>query len=203
MIRVVHLFAIFTLIFVVNVALAMTSSEDSNGEKAISIYNNPDHGSLRFDVPNTWNREFRQSQKKETETLIFTPKSGNSFKLMIDPLVKEGHTINFKNQEIAKRQVEQLGNQMLPHAIEKQLDIGEVKGNYSTGYYFSLTDRAPKSGEWECLTQGRIGVGVYLLHFTIFTHSFEAIEINESLEALGTAQYFERKHNMSLDSSAD
>lgn len=163
-----------------------SSNEENNGP---AVYNNPGYGQLNFRVPADWKSKFEKSPEKRTETITFSPRSGNSFMLMIDPLVQKEQKIDFQNQEIMRKQVEQLGNSFLPHARETQLNIREAKGRYSTFYYFSLTDKAPKPGEWECLTQGRIGVGIYLLHFTVLTHSLDAKEIQEAVQVLTSVEY--------------
>jgi len=150
-------------------------------------YENPLYGELHFTVPESWKSSHEKSFERQTETIIFTPKSGNSFQLMIDPLA--GRKIPPQDQVTIEEQVERSGKRLLSNAKEKQLKILELKGNYSSGYYYTLTDRAPKPGEWEYITKGRIGAGAYLLNFTIFTHSLDVKEINEALGMLGSVRF--------------
>ncbi len=157
--------------------------------KGVGVYRNPEYGTLTFRVPAEWESRLERDPDRKIETIVFTPPSGNSFMIMVSPLVLKGQKTDFKNQEIAKKQVEQLGSQLLPGAVEDRLDIREIKARYSTGYYYSLTDKAPKPGEWKYLVQGRVGVGVYLLHFTVLTNSANAKEISESLEMFRVADY--------------
>jgi hypothetical protein len=180
----------FSLGVIGSSAVANQPSWVSQGtDKGVGVYRNPEYGKLTFRVPAEWKSMFERDAEKNTETIIFTPLSRNSFKLMVSPLVSKGERIDFQNQDVAKKQVEQLGSRLLSGATESELRIAEVKGKYSTGYYFLLTDKAPKPGEWKYLVQGRIGVGMYLLHFTILTHTSNATEILQSIKMLSTAEY--------------
>jgi hypothetical protein len=69
-----------------------------------------------------------------------------------------------------KRLVEQNVERVKPKALEKELAIQEIRGASAVGYYISVTDRAPKAGEFKYMLQGTIRVGELLVTFTVLTH---------------------------------
>ena len=154
-------------------------------------YYAPDYGTLRFHIPSGWQSKLERSYKKRTLNIIFTPSSGNAFKLFISPLVNHHKIIDFQNQSYIKQEVQKLRNKRLSRSLEPHSDIKETRGKYSTCYYYSLIDKEPKSGEWECLTQGGIGAHYFILHFTLFTHLLDVKEIDEAIQMLTSVEYIE------------
>jgi hypothetical protein len=174
---------IFLSVFMPHTCNALSSSENQSNSLAGKYYN-LDYGSLRFRVPEGWKNTLDDGSGKSFQTLSFTPLNGNSFQLMVSVFTKKEIGIDPKNPEAIKRSVKKKGTSLLAQAVENRLDIRELKGAHSTGYYFSLTDKAPKPGEFEFLTQGYIGLSQYLILFSVFTHNSQAMEISESLEML-------------------
>lgn len=163
-----------------------------NHEREIGQYYNPAYGRIKFKIPKSWKSECRKLSTEKVETIIFEPRSGKSFKLMIDPLCDTKTKLISKNKEIIRGQVKKLGNKIISSAVEKELIIKDLVGNEAVGFYFSLTDKAPKPGEWRCLTQGRIGIGEYILHFTLFTQSLSDDAIKDAFEMLVATKYIKK-----------
>ena len=156
-----------------------------NGE---AVYSTPESGEVRFQVPEAWENRFEKGFGKNLDTVEFSPSSGESFVVLISFQRVNGRNFDSNNHDMIKKQVQNLGNKLLPQAVEDRLEIKEFKGIHSIGYYYTLTDKQPKPGEWKYITQGRIGVGAYIFHFTILTHSSASREIREALEMMSQAK---------------
>jgi hypothetical protein len=63
-----------------------------------------------------------------------------------------------------------------------------MKGINHTGYYFSITDKAPNPGEYRYMTGGSIGVGNLLLNFTILHRVKDAQTVRDALSLLREAK---------------
>ena len=77
---------------------------------------------------------------------------------------------------------------MLPSAVEQQANIQEVNGTDGKGYYFLLTDKAPKPGEYPYAVRAGIGVGDLLLSVTILSRSKNSEGITATIKALQEAR---------------
>ncbi len=97
------------------------------------------------------------------------------------PLTKAGG-------EEVRANVEQSAQNMLPQAVEKTFKIEELKGKEIMGYYFTLTDKAPKPGEWKYMTQGMAKLQSLLIFFTILDNRPDAPERTVALDMLRQAR---------------
>jgi len=82
--------------------------------------------------------------------------------------------------------VEEAGKHMLKDSVEKKLILKEFSQGILKGYYFSLTDKAPKPGEYKYVKQGAVMSSQFYLSFTILYKnsndpSKEAIKIISSM----------------------
>jgi hypothetical protein len=59
---------------------------------------------------------------------------------------------------------------LLPQAVEQNPRLIEIQGQAGSGLYFSLTDKAPRPGEFRYVTQGMLPLGGSLVTFTILTN---------------------------------
>lgn len=154
------------------------------------VYSNPKYGNLSFNVPSSWQSTLNRTAQQKYEVLVFAPQSTKSFKMFVDPLLAEREMVDFNDKDIVREHVAGLGNQLLGYAVEEQIPLLPLQGHDAIGYYFSITDKKKaKPFEWQCMTQGRIIIGVYYLQFTIFSQTLEASEISEALAMLASAQY--------------
>jgi hypothetical protein len=77
---------------------------------------------------------------------------------------------------------------MLPGAVEQQVVIQEFKGVYGTGYYFLVTDKAPKPGEYPYAVRAGVGVGDLLLSVTVLSRLKNSEGITSTIKALQKAR---------------
>ena len=73
-------------------------------------------------------------------------------------------------------------------AVEKTIDVKPLKGGTNTGYYFAVTDRAPKPGEFKFLNQGMVIVADLLVTFTILTNDGQDAVVTAGLSMLSAAE---------------
>ncbi len=153
-------------------------------------YRIPSHGVLTMSVPISWHSETRQPPNDLPPTIAFRPEAGKYFEILITVIWSPGQKPNFNSPEEIRKIVEKSGNEILHTGVETELNLHELKGSDTSGYYYTLTDKAPKPGEFEYVTQGDLGVGDLLLIFTILTHAKESEIIKDVLEMLiNTKQY--------------
>jgi hypothetical protein len=144
----------------------------------------PEHGELVLRVPEAWQAEGRQPSGHLPPTFTFSPSSGVPFKVMVTAggFVLPGALP--PDADTLRKQVEVFAKNAEPQAVEKSLVLQELKGPASHGFYFSATDKAPKPGEFTCLTQGMARVGDIILVFTILTHDGQEAVSKAALEML-------------------
>ena len=64
------------------------------------------------------------------------------------------------------------------------LIVKELSGPACHGYYFSATDKAPKSGEYAYMTQGIARTGDILIAFTVLTNDGQEAVVKAALDML-------------------
>jgi hypothetical protein len=94
----------------------------------------------------------------------------------------------FSRREKVRALVEKNGQQLLSNAVEGKIVLQEIKGYSNSGYYFSITDKAPDPGEYRYMTRGSIGVGSLLLNFTILHRVKDSQIVQEALAVVREAK---------------
>lgn len=139
-------------------------------------------GTLEFSVPPSWRDEIGPSPAGLPPTILLHPGSGSDFKVLITPLPMRDRSSS--DPETLRRRVESEGQSMLRTAVEDKIVLQEVRGPAAVGYFYSLTDKAPKPGEYEFLTKGVTSVGDLLLSVTILSHTKESESVRDALSML-------------------
>ena len=74
-----------------------------------------------------------------------------------------------------REQVEEQGKKVMEGAVEKSLEVKELKADGAAGYYYRLTDRNPRPGEYLYMMQGQVGRAETLVTFTyLFNYDNDA-----------------------------
>ena len=177
---------IFNRIIFKNKDIVTVSKNESVGKKngIEKRYVIPSHGTLKMNVPDTWNDKLQQPANDLPPTIIFEPKLGNLFKILVTVSWNLQKQEGFNSSKSVKNLTEQVGKETLPQAVETELALQELKSVSFTGYYFVLTDKAPKAGEFKYMSQGGLGVGDLLLMFTILTNEKNSQVFFDALEML-------------------
>jgi hypothetical protein len=178
------------LVFVMTLIVTVlgTNVVSAVGPEAIRKYPIPEHGTLELNVPTSWKGEVHKPQENMPPTIIFNPAKGNDFQVMITLLwVKTGEQ-GSNSPEKVKTLVEKDGHKLLPNTVETKIVLQEIKGINNTGYYFSVTDKAPNPGEYRYMTRGAIGVGDLLLTVTILHRVRDSQSAKDALSMLREAR---------------
>lgn len=128
-------------------------------EPAVTVrtYDLPNHGALKLRVPIGWKEEVRRPGGLPP-TIIFTLPHGNHFHLQITALWSTQAEPGFNAPDKVRALVEQSGRKLLPQSREPSLVIETLRGRTAgatLGYFYSLTDKAPKPDEYPFMTYSR------------------------------------------------
>lgn len=145
----------------------------------------PGGGSLLLPAPDGWRNG---SQPGAVPTVSLTPASGNSFQVMVSPLVAPDGRAAPASRESLRRLVEAGASEAVSQAVEKSLPIQSFGSGEVQGYYFSATDRAPKPGEFKYMTQGAMSVGGLPVAFTILSTGNPRAAVEPALRMLAAAR---------------
>ena len=163
-------------------------NESYKGQKYRMRYKIPQHGELTLNVPKYWVSEMRQPPDDLQPTISFQPQTGVPFKILITAMWNVDKKKSFNSPEAIKSFLEETGNEALSSAVEEKLNLQLLKGTPPQGYYYTLTDKAPKGGEYKYLTQGGIGTGDLLLVLTILYNDKETEAVKDALEMFSSAE---------------
>jgi uncharacterized protein YneF (UPF0154 family) len=157
-------------------------------QKAIKKYPIPEHGTLELNVPTSWKGEVHKPQANMPPTIIFNPAKGNDFQVIITVLWSKTGEQDVNSRDKVRTLMQKDGQKLLPNAVETEILLQEIQRVDHTGYYFSVTDKAPNPGEYRYMTHGAIGVGNLLLSTTILHHVKESGSVKDALSALREAK---------------
>jgi hypothetical protein len=146
------------------------------------------HGTLQLAAPAAWRDSVKKGPRFLPPRILFSPISGSDFLVQITPGAPQMSGLSRANPAEIRKRVEESGQRLLSRALEADLTVKELAGESALGFYFSLTDRAPKPGEYRHLIQGIAIVGDLSLAFTILYNSPEAEEHRAALEMLSRAR---------------
>lgn len=161
------------------------------GHKSEVIYRVSQDSCLRLLVPQTWQDEIRRPQEEFPPTISLTPGKDGSAEILVTPMWSPDRKPDFNSSARIRQLLEAEGGRLLPQAVEKEIQLHELKGQPLSGYYFSITDKAPKlePGEYRYMTQGGCGVGDLLVIFTIFSNTKNSPALADTLEMISHAKH--------------
>jgi hypothetical protein len=146
-----------------------------------------DHGKLEIAIPESWQSDVRQPPNGLPPTLHFVPGSGQPFEILVTPLWPMNGRALKSDAASIRTGVEQSATEAQSQAVEKHIEVKELKSNSGTGFYFAATDRAPPPGEYKHLVQGVLPISDLLLSFTILTNDGQGAVVEQALTALKQA----------------
>lgn len=98
--------------------------------------------------------------------LRITPEKGDDWKLMITAMFPGSDVAKTMTDAKLKDMMQATADRALPQAVETSVNLEEI-GAPAHGYLFSLTDKAPKPGEYKYMTQANLLVKDALLVVTL------------------------------------
>lgn len=148
----------------------------------------PQHGQLTLNVPSTWKQTVQRPPDNLPPTITLTPAQGDEFQVLITPIWSPKKDEAFNKPDKIKTQIENDRTEMLQNAVEKEVPIQDFESVSGTGFYFLLTDKAPKPGEYPYAVRAGVGVGDLLLSVTVLSRSKDTEGITATIRALQEAK---------------
>lgn len=177
-----------TFVMTVLVTVLIGSTGSASGQKTIKKYRIPEHGTLELNVPTPWKGEIHKARENMPPTFIFTPAKGNDFQVIISVLWGKKGDQEFNSPERVRIFIEKDGQKLLPNTVEGKILLQEIKGATQSGYYYSITDKAPNPAEYRYMTRGAIGVGNLLLNYTILHRVKDSQAVKDALSIVREAK---------------
>lgn len=171
------------------IALCVLPALAAQDEATVRQYSVPGHGSLQLNVPKAWRVATKSLDDPASVLLRLGPGAGNAFHVQVTSLWLDAGKLAAKTPEQLRQDVERSGEKPLQQAVEKRLVVEELRGDQALGYYYSLTDRAPKAGEYKYLTQGIFVTGELLTIFTLLYHDANLAEKAQVLRMFASATH--------------
>jgi hypothetical protein len=149
----------------------------------------PGHGSLRLKVPDGWGVQSKQIADPASVTLHVTPASGSAFDIYVTAVWLNSERLPSITSDWLRQNSQAAADKLSSRAVEKVATLHDLRGLQSTGFYYALTDRESKPGEYAYLTQGMLLTGELLTTFTILHRTPESSEVTQALGAIADATY--------------
>jgi hypothetical protein len=130
----------------------------------------PDKTSLQLSVPASWKDEVRREQAGAPPTIVFTPRQGAGFQVLVTPIWRPRPDMPLATREQVRASVQRAADEAKRDAVENTLPLVEFAGASGSGYYFSATDKAPAPGDFKYLTEGMLQVEDLTVAFTILAN---------------------------------
>lgn len=167
--------------------VAVVAFLDAHAQEVVRSYPLPGHGTFQVRMPDSWKDSVAQPDGELPPTILFAPKEGAPFKILVTPLWSPQSDAKTPTADELKAKVQEGADEIAPQAVEKTIEVKRLKGS-NIGYYFAATDRAPKPGEFKFLNQGILTVKDLLVTFTILTNDGQDATVTAALAMLSEAE---------------
>ena len=147
-----------------------------------------DRDLLVLEMPLVWKQIDRSAADDTVRSFMFTAGEGKAFKVIVTPLAAQMLKFGFSRPENIRALVENEGTDLLLNAVESKVRLEELRAGDVVGYYFTLTDRAPKPGEFKYMIEGARGFPQMLVMFTILTHDRQSEVCREALSMIAASR---------------
>ncbi len=174
-----------TLIFYNNL-----SAQEKFKEKTYSV---DKYTGIKFQIPDNWKEKVDKKELFYPFTVTFNDPGEKSSKLIISLIPLNESQMDMIEPEKLKASLISRGSDLLRSAVEDSLKLENFSGKNSAGFFYFLTDRAPKPGEYKFVYQGSIGIGNLLSTFTLLTNNRDSDFIDQSFHLLSTGEYIQKK----------
>jgi hypothetical protein len=171
------------------VLICMAGTPVHAADTADRQYALTNHGSLQLQVPTSWKEELHQDSDHLLPTIVFTPTSGAPFGVVVTPIRPTGQDAPNLDHEALRKLVRDTAEEVKAQTVEQTIEVLELQGASGVGYYFSVTDRAPKTGGYKHLTQGLLPVGILTVAFAIYTNDGQQDIVTHALTMLKSANH--------------
>ncbi len=156
-------------------------------------FNLPEHGVLEMSVPASWKEDVNQPKGGYPPTITLASKSGDRVQMIISPLWSMTQKKGFNDPSRMKKILERDGRDMLPGSNEASYEVKEIKRKDGNLFYFTLSKKDLKPGEYRYATRAQLGTGELLLSVAILTDSKDSHNLQVALDALKGARHVSGK----------
>jgi hypothetical protein len=146
-----------------------------------------EQGFFQMNVPAGWSDEVREAGPSLPPTLAFRPGRGQRFEVLVTPIWRAGPDAPAFTKDWIRKQVWGAVDEVKDQSLERSISIVEFAGPSGPGYYFTATDRAPKTGEYQYLLQGMMKVSELVVTFTILTNPGQEQIAHQALSMIKSA----------------
>jgi hypothetical protein len=176
-----RLFLMAISTFVLTMLVAPGPADAKNGVRRFKL---PGHGTLEITVPVSWEEKMDQPAGGYPPTITLTSKGRDRMQMIIKPLWSMTQKQGFNNPGRLQKILERDGRDMLPGSEEGKVALKEIKRKDGNLFYFTLTKKKSKAGEYRHATRAELGTGGLLLSVAILTDSKDSKELQAALDAL-------------------
>jgi hypothetical protein len=165
--------------------LAIAAAPEEKASRSFAV---ADHGEIQLSYPKAWKVSVRQgpASLKLPPTIMLESAEGQKFMVQITPIPsRDGKA---ESMEGLRRMAEGRGQHDLQSSRETKIDYQELKSESARGYYYSLTDKNPDSGEFKYMTAAIVGVGDLVLNVTILDNDPKRPQRQQAIEMLKAAK---------------
>lgn len=127
----------------------------------------PNHGRLILALPASLKDASKPLSEPPSVTLAFRPAAGDAFSVKATTVWLDSASLATMTPDKLRATVEAQAQDLIEHAVEQKAMLKELQGVQATGFYFSVTDRAPAPGEYKYMSQGVLVTGELMTAFTI------------------------------------
>ena len=142
---------------------------------------------LKLALPENWRAGMRQDPSGMASTIKVWPNGGEQFEMLISRIPRKDAQKPVTPEHLLKI-VRESGQLAASQSAEQKLDVKEFGPGNWKGYYYRLTDKAPRPNEYRYMTQGAMSEGTILFTFTFLTNSEKAFDQDQFLRLLSSAQ---------------
>lgn len=146
------------------------------------------HGALEISAPSAWLDSVAPPKNELPQSLKLVPKSGAPFEVYVAPFPPEAADGKYSPMDELRKATREAANSIAYKAVEKPIELKEIHGA-NNGYYFSVTDKAPKAGEFKFMTQGVLSVGQLRVIFVILSNDGQQNIVKEALAVVTAAAH--------------
>jgi len=142
---------------------------------------------LKLALPANWQAGMRQDARGITSTIRISPNGAEQFEMLISRIPRKNIQEPVTSEHLLQI-VRETGQMAASQSAEQKLDVKEFGPGNWKGYYYRLTDKAPRPNEYKYMTQGAMSEGTVLFTFTFLTNSEKAFDQEQFLRLLSSAQ---------------
>ena len=162
--------------------------QDSPARNPLSdwqVFGLPGFGSLQIRTSPSWIAAVQQQAAIPLPTVAFreTPTGEARLIVTVSPLDANGTP----SAEQLWASLQQLFEQLRGQVREEKPEPCRITTSAGQGYFFTITDRAPKPGEFLFMTSGQVPAGGVMLSFTILTNPQEQMLFARALATIRSA----------------